>query len=269
MAGQDYHEPLARACQLAAEAGKIILDHWGRAPARRKADGSEVTDADLAAEEHIVTALGRAYPDHAVLAEESGASPAFARRGRFCWAVDPLDGTRNFARGYPRFATSISLLEEGTPVVGVVRDHVTGRTYSAAASGGTNLDGSPVHVARRPLDRDFFVGIASTKHDESPAVVQRLLEQVNLRNTGSTALHLALVATGAIDAAFARRCYTWDIAAGYLLVTEAGGVATDPAGRSLLPLPPEADPMARTPFLAAVPPAHDELIRILAAAEGD
>ncbi|MHC4065286.1 MAG: inositol monophosphatase family protein [Planctomycetota bacterium] len=264
MAGEGYEELLAAACKLAAEAGPIILDRWGRVPARRKADGSEVTDADLAAEDHIRQALERAYPDHSVLAEETGAGAGPLRQGRYCWAVDPLDGTQNYSRGFPCFATSIALLDDGVPVVGVVREQVTGRNYTAIASQGAAADGTPVRVAERPMDRDFFVGVASTKGQETPVAVQRLLERVNVRNTGSTALHLALVATGAIDAAFARRCYTWDIAAGYLLVHEAGGLCTDLAGDSVLRLPPESDPMSRTPFLAAGRHVHAELVRTVA-----
>lgn len=260
---EDYERLLAEASKLAAEAGQIILDRWRRVPSRRKADGSEVTDADLAAEEHIIETLRRSYPDHDIVGEESGLQTAQARRGRYCWAVDPLDGTRNYARGFPCFATSIALLEDGVPVVGVVREHTTAKTYAAAAGRGATVDGLPLAVAHRPLDRDFLVGVPSAKQDESPAPVQRLLERVNLRNTGSTALHLALVAAGAIDAAFARRCYMWDIAAGHLLVREAGGVCTDLAGRPLAPLPPEADPMGRTPFLAAGHHVHAELIDLL------
>ena len=163
MDGEDYERLLAEASRLAADTSRIILDRWHRVPSRRKADGSEVTDADLAAEEHIIETLRRSYPDHDIIGEESGLQTARDRRGRYCWAVDPLDGTRNYARGFPCFATSIALLDDGVPVVGVVREHVTARTYSAAAGRGATVDGLPLAAACRPMDRDFLVGAPSAK----------------------------------------------------------------------------------------------------------
>ncbi len=263
MAAEDYREPLALACRLASEAGAIILEQRADVSVRRKADGSEVTDADLAAERHILEAIRHRYPDHALLAEESGAGSEAATSAPYCWVVDPLDGTQNYTRGFPCFATSIALLRDGLPVVGVIREHTTGTTYAATASGEPTVDGQPMTVSRRPLGRSFVVGAPSIKRDESPDAQQRLLERVNLRSTGSTALHLALVASGALDAAFARRCYAWDIAAGTLLVRQAGGQCTDLSGRPLWPMPAEADPTGRTPFLAAEPHAHAALLAIL------
>ncbi|HUU85459.1 MAG TPA: inositol monophosphatase [Phycisphaerae bacterium] len=263
MTDDDLTEWLNIAGKLADEAGRIILERWDTATTQRKADGSEVTDADWAAEEHIRDALNRAYPDHDVLAEEAGLGSAPAHGGRFCWAVDPLDGTQSYTRRFPCFATSIALLDSGTPVVGVVREHVSGRTYTAAAGHGAHMDGAPIRVAQNPLNYDFFVGISSSKHPDSRAALQRVLQRASLRSLGSTAVHLALVATGAMDAALSHRCYTWDIAAGYVIIREAGGVCTDLHGRDLLPLPPQPDPTAKTPFLAAGPHVHAELLDLI------
>ena len=267
MTPSDCTDMLALAKELAVGAGKIILERWGCTSAKRKSDRSPVTEADLAAEEYIVTSLAKRFPDHDVLGEEGAAVGRRPAGGPCCWIVDPLDGTRNFIRGFPCVATSIALVEDGVPVVGVVREHVTGRTYWAAASQGAAVDGTPVGVARRPMDREFFVGVPSVKHDESPTIIKRFLEQVNVRNIGSTALHLALVACGAIDAAYALRCYSWDIAAGYLLISEAGGVCTTPAGGPCLPLPPADDPARATPVLAAGTHAHAALLDIVRASE--
>jgi myo-inositol-1(or 4)-monophosphatase len=265
MTQEDLDRSLDLARRLAAEAGEIILDRRHTASRRQKADGSEVTDADLAAEEHIRDVLNRTYPDHDVLAEEGGLGTDQPPRARYCWAVDPLDGTRSYVRGFPCFATSIALLDGGEPVVGVVREHTSGQVYTAMAGRGAHLDGVPIRVAQRPLDYEFFVGISSSKHPNSRAALQRLLERVSLRGMGSTAVHMALVASGAIDAALSHRCYTWDVAAGYLLVREAGGVCTDAAGGDLLPLPPQPDPNARTPFLATGPHVRAELLELLSA----
>ncbi|MCP4248196.1 MAG: inositol monophosphatase [bacterium] len=263
MADEDYREPLALARRLAVEAGAIILEHQGGAAVRRKADGSEVTDADLAAERHILGAIRSRYPDHAQLAEESGAGSEAVTSAEYCWVVDPLDGTRNYTRGFPCFATSIALLREGQPVVGVIREHTTGHVYAAAASSDVTKDGRVIRVAQRKLGRSFIVGVPRIHQNESPTTIQRLLDRVNVRGTGSTALNLALVASGALDAAFARRCHSWDIAAGYLLVHRAGGVCTSLSGGPLWPMPAEVDPTGRTPFLAAGPHAHAALLDLL------
>ena len=265
----DLNEILTFATKLSAEAGKIILDRWGSVSTQRKADGSEVTEADWAAEEHIREALNRAYPEHDVLAEEAGLGTAPPRRARYCWAVDPLDGTQSYVRGFPCFATSIALLEAGVPVVGVVREHVSGRTYTAIAGQGAQVDESPLQVARHQLDYEFFVGVSSSKLPQSRAALRRLLDRVSLRSVGSTAVHLALVAAGAMDAALSHRCYAWDVAAGYLLVREAGGICTDLTGQDRLPLPPQPDPTVRTPFLAAGSHAHGQLLDIVRGAGAD
>ena len=226
---------LALVCEIADRAGGIILDLWGRAGVRYKADHSPVTDADLAAEAFILEELGRRFPDHGILAEEQAAEGGVDESSPFCWVVDPLDGTRNFTRGFPCFCTSIALTENGLPTVGVIREHCTGRSYTAIKGGGAMLDGTRLKVVDRPLDRDFFVGVPSIKRDESPAVIRGILERINVRNIGSTAAHLALLSAGAIDAVYCRRCYAWDIAAGCLLITEAGGVCTGPDGRPCWP----------------------------------
>ncbi len=262
MTPADQEDMLALACELATDAGKIILDHWGDTTSRRKPDRSPVTQADLKAEEHITTSLAKRFCDHDILAEESAADGKLGG-GRFCWVVDPLDGTRNFTRGFPCVATSIALVEDGTPVVGVIREHIAGHTYWATASQGAYADGTPVHVAKRSLNRDFFVGVPSVKHDESPRTIEGFLEKVNVRNVGSTAVHLALVACGAIDAAYAMRCYSWDIAAGYLLIAEAGGVCTTNTGGPCLPLPPTGNPTRPTPMLASGPHAHAALLDVI------
>ena len=262
-------EALDQAKHLAIQAGNVILDRWGRASVQHKPDGSQVTDAHCAAEELIREALGRAYPDHAVLAEESGLGGDSPGRAPYCWVVDPLDGTQNYTRGFPCFATSIALLDGGEPVVAVVREHVSRRCYTAIAGRGAQVDGMPIGVAKRPLGFDFFVGVSSSKNADSRAALQRLLQRVSLRSVGSTAMHMALVADGALDAALSNRCYAWDVAAGCLLLREAGGVCTDPTGRKLGPLPPHPDPNVRTPFLAAGPHAHAELVMLVGASPTD
>ncbi len=266
LAMTDLNHALDVACSLAQEAGTIILSHWGNSSHRQKADGSPVTDADLASEKYILKALGRTFPDHGLVGEEGTVDPALVGGRRTYWVVDPLDGTRNFTRGFPCFATSIALVRDGQPLVGVIREHMTGRLYSAVAGCGAHVDGKPLRVNENPLDRDFFVGVPSVKSDESPATIERLLTRVNVRNIGSTAVHLALVASGAIDAAYALRCYAWDVAAGLLMIQEAGGLCSTPEGKPCLPLIADEQPMSTTPVLAAGREGHPTLLDLIASA---
>jgi myo-inositol-1(or 4)-monophosphatase len=244
------------ACALACEAGRVILSLRGRTAPSRKDDGSYVTQADHAAQQLIVDGLHQRFPDHRILAEESGSGAEGAPGTAWCWIIDPLDGTRNFVRGLDNFATSIGLVHEGRPILGVIRGHIGDYLYRAVRGGGAFLNDMPIQVALRPLDREFFVGVPSVRQGESPASLIRLVDRVNLRSSGSTALDLARVASGALDAATSNRCHCWDVAAGLVLITEAGGMLTAPDGSPFPSIPAPDDPGGRTPFLAANPEAH-------------
>lgn len=260
----DIQEALALAQTLAAEAGAWLGRRREVGRVSLKADQSVVTEADCAIEDLIVSVLRRTYDDHAIVSEEcAAASPAAApgadwRTARYCWVVDPLDGSRNYAVGFPCFATSIALLDHGTPIIGVVREHNTGRVYAAAAGMGATADGRPVRVRTQTPDGDRLVGYPSSKDATTVRVAQAWMAAPRIvpRNVGSTAMHLALVAAGAIEAAYAYRCKIWDIAAGALLITEAGGVATGLDGGPLFPAALFAPPGDNVPILAGAPGLH-------------
>ena len=257
-------EMLVLARRLATEAAGIARKPWKDAGARRKADTSIVTDVDHAIQAHILGAIADAYPDHAVCAEETVREPtlhAEPASARYCWVVDPLDGTRNYASGFPFFGTSIAVVDRGRPVIGVISEHNLGHLYTAVLGGGAALNDRPLHVDEPDDDDDWLLGIPSSKDALTVSTLQTWIGTNGfiLRNVGSTAVHLAMVASGALAGAFAKRSKIWDIAAGVLLVHEAGGVITDPGGSDLLPFDLKADPNEDIPFLAATPGVHGRL----------
>jgi len=256
------------AAELAVEAASISLARFGKAEVRRKPDDSVVTDADDAIQAHIVQRLSETYPDHAVLAEETprrGCDHGDPTRARYVWVVDPLDATRNYASGLSCFATSIAALEAGEPLIGVVYEHNLRHLYTAVVGKGALLNGRPIRVVEPPTSHDHLIGIPSSKDELTVRVLRSWVAAKGfiLRNLGAATLHLAMVASGALEAAYGKQSKIWDVAAGALLVREAGGLITDPAGGELLPFALEADPNRDIPFLAGGPTMHRRLLQLI------
>ena len=246
----------------------LDVNHRGRF--ERKPDASVVTETDRAIQTHICQEIRKAFPGHAMLGEETlqesdavnDPDPADAR---FCWVIDPLDGTRNYIAGFPIFGTSIAVLDHGRPVVGVVAEHNLGQVYAAVSNGGATLNGKSISVEEAEPDHDFLVAVPSTKDETSVRILQNWIatEGFVLRNTGSTAHHLAMVASGSLAAAFSKRSKIWDIAAGVLLIEEAGGRITGLDGRGHVPFALDADPNQDLPFLAGAPNTHTRLLEMV------
>jgi myo-inositol-1(or 4)-monophosphatase len=198
------------------------------------------SEVDGLAEAEIVKELRKAGPDYAVLGEEGGHQPARGgRKARFTWVVDPLDGTSNYLRGIPHWCVSIALVDNGEPLHGVVFDPLRNELFVASKGGGAVLDDRRLRVAER---RDLTGALLCTgfpPRERARAKLQldclnTLLEQAeDVRRTGSAALDLAYVACGRLDGYFEAGVQPWDIAAGVLLVREAGGRVCDFRGASL------------------------------------
>jgi myo-inositol-1(or 4)-monophosphatase len=271
MATTSVEEMLKLATRLATEAGTLVHAHRHPCNPRRKKDATIVTDTDFLLQDHILDAVTRAYPDHAVLGEETtrhGRSQPQPAEARYCWVIDPLDGTRNYALGFPCFATSLAVLNEGRPVVAVIREHNLGHLYTAVAGGGAALNGSPARVRDPAQDDDLLLGVPSSTDTLSIRVVTRWVgtPRFACRNVGSTATHLGMVASGMLAGAFAKQCKIWDLAAGMLLVGEAGGIVTDVHGNDCLPFRLDADGNQDLPFLAAGAKTHGLLLDSIRAA---
>jgi myo-inositol-1(or 4)-monophosphatase len=219
----------------AARTGGDVLRRWFRRieGADWKGEVDPVTAADREAEAVIVGMIADARPDDGVLGEEGGERAGTSGRR---WVIDPLDGTVNFLHGIPQCAVSIALEDESGSLVGVVADPFRHEEFAATRGGGTTLNGEPVTVSSQPeLRRSLFVtGFpydrnvhARTYTDAVAAVISRAQ---GVRRMGSAALDLAWVACGRYEGYWEFRLSPWDIAAGRLLVTEAGGRVTDSTG---------------------------------------
>jgi myo-inositol-1(or 4)-monophosphatase len=230
----EYREHQVVAERVAVAAGELLLNAYGRVEAREKRPGDLVTDADTGSQRLIAERILDAFPDHTILAEEDGLVADPSRSWR--WVVDPLDGTINFAHGFPFWAVSIALEHEGRLVVGVVHDPLAGATYSASLGRGARLNGRAASVSGAERLRDSLIATAlpvdfRADADRQMGLFRRFSTGTHsVRRTGSSALNLALVAAGGLDVCYATFMNPWDAAAGVVLVREAGGVVTDLRG---------------------------------------
>jgi len=204
---------------------------------QQKSDRDFVTDVDQRAEAIIVREIEQHYPDHGIVAEESARQKNPA--AQIQWYIDPLDGTTNFIHGYPHFAVSISAWKMGKPLLAVVHDPIRNETFEAKSGSGAFLNRRRLRVsAETRLDHALFAsGLPSYQRDSIDLFQQRMdacMRQADsYRRGGSAALDLAYVAAGRLDAYWEAGLKSWDIAAGILLVQEAGGMVTGIDGASV------------------------------------
>jgi myo-inositol-1(or 4)-monophosphatase len=231
------------ALEAAREAGAVLLSEHSR-PQKisYKGEVDLVTETDKRSEAIVVGRLRREFPDHRIVAEEGSSGAAGA--SRYEWHVDPLDGTTNFAHGYPCFAVSIGLLEDGKPLVGVVFNPVSDELFSAARGEGAFLNQKPIHVSDIKKLATSLVSTGFPTHNRASNLNihyywQFTLRSHGVRRDGSAALDLCSVACGRFDAFWEFGLNSWDTAAGILMITEAGGAVTDLRGAWYRPGGPE------------------------------
>lgn len=231
------HPMLNTAVKAARRAAGIINRASGnldRIPVQDKSCHDFVTEVDRAAEVAIIEVLHEAYPKHAILAEESGATGA----SDFVWIIDPLDGTTNFLHGLPQFAVSIALAERGVLTQAVVYDPSRNELFSATRGSGAFLNDRRLRVSKRTKLGESLIGTGFPYRDFTHAdayidIFRELIRSsAGLRRPGSASLDLAYVAAGRYDGFFELGLKPWDIAAGALLVTEAGGLVGDLEGEN-------------------------------------
>lgn len=217
----------------AAHAGGAVLQQYAHRPIsiERKGRIDLVTEADLLAERAIVETIRAAFPDHRILAEEQ--THTRHAESPYQWIIDPLDGTTNFAHGFPIYNVSIGLEHRGTCVLGVVYDPTRDERFVAWAGGGATLNDQPIHPSRiDQLDEALLVtGFpydVQTSPDNNLEEFRRFtLVAQGVRRTGSAALDLCYVACGRFDGFWERKLNPWDTAAGLVIVREAGGHVTN------------------------------------------
>ena len=224
------------AIETAREAGRLLLEKFGRITTiTKKGDINLVTDADLAAEALILERIRSHHPRHSVLAEESGES-LIDGGSAWKWIVDPLDGTTNFAHGYPCFCVTVALEHEGKTVVGATYDPTRDELFAAESGRGACLNNKPIRVSDaeelgNALIVTGFPYDFKGKDDFARHLTQFLLSSRGVRRDGSAAIDLAYVACGRFDGFWEEGLNPWDMAAGVLLIEEAGGQVSRYDGR--------------------------------------
>ena len=200
----------------------------------QKQENDFVSEVDRNAEQAIISTIQRAYPDHAILAEESGSQG----KDDFQWVIDPLDGTTNYLHGFPQFAVSIALLHRGRLECGVVYDPTRDEIFRADRGAGAFLNDRRLRVTDRKSLKGALIGTGIPFRDQRyidpylGMLKDLTLETAGIRRPGSAALDFAYVAAGRIDGFWELGLSVWDFAAGTLLVQEAGGVVSDIGGGS-------------------------------------
>ena len=227
------------ALRAARKAGDLIVrasDDMDRVGYQAKAAADFVTEVDIAAEKEILYQLGKAYPEHRFLCEESGLSGD--EDSDYTWVIDPLDGTSNFLRGIPHYAISIACLHRGKIEHAVVYDPVRREEFIASRGRGAQLNGHRIRVGSRHELNDSLIGtgVPFMGHcDEhldwyTQSLTAVTSRSMGVRRAGAASLDLAYVAAGRLDGFWEMGLNQWDIAAGALLVREAGGLITDLSG---------------------------------------
>ncbi len=235
-------DELEVAIDLAEAAGRLISENLTRAKSVDfKSAVDLVTSVDTDAEQTIVSGLSAAFPSHHIVAEETSSTrPA----GGACWYIDPIDGTCNFVHGLPHCSVSIALHVDGVPRVAVVNDPCKGELFTATAGGGARLNGELVSVSATPeLDKALFVtGFPYDRRSRAdlylPYFEAFIRNCQDVRRLGSAALDLCWVAAGRFDGFWEWGLHPWDTAAGWLIVSEAGGVVSDFDGSAFDPWAP-------------------------------
>lgn len=227
--GLDLDHLLAIALTAVGAGSAVVLAAFGGDhESRSKGPGDWVSAIDVASEQAVRESLTTAAPEIAFFGEEGG-----GERREVGWFVDPLDGTANFLHGFPMVGVSIGLVAAGEPVVGVIAAPMLGDVYSARQGAGAFRNGVPIHVSSRNPEAaipatGFPFRAKREKLDEYLPVFERALRTFeDLRRAGAASLDLAWTAAGVLDGYFEQKLGTWDVAAGGVIVREAGGVVTD------------------------------------------
>lgn len=264
------NQELVHACSIAQtiakNAGEILVQMRSKFELREKSEKDLVTDADVAAQVAIASAIALHFPEHGFLGEEGSEGVSQRQRdnnntSRWKWVVDPLDGTTNYAHGLSQFGVSMALTYDLQPVLGVVYDPVALECYSAVIGQGAQLNGKPLKTSgcinlSKALVAASFPPRLNRDAKEIQQFVEMLLESRSLRRLGSAALNLCYVAAGRLDGYWGGRLNAWDIAAGVLILQESGGEISGQSGDTI-------DVWRGELIAASTPTLHQQILSVL------
>ncbi len=251
------------AIRAARAAGDVISRSLGRVDPRKitaKSRNDFVSEIDRQAESEIIYILQKAYPAHGILAEETGRRGT--QREDYVWVIDPLDGTTNFLHSFPQFAVSIGLLYRGVPEAAVIYDPLRQELFTAKRGAGATLENRRIRVAAQNTLQGALLGTGFPFKDQRfidpylGMLKDLIRDTAGIRRAGSAALDLAYVAAGRLDGFWEMGLQPWDMAAGVLMIREAGGMVTDLAG--------EDRAMDTGYVLAANPKLHQAMREVIA-----
>ncbi len=246
--------------ETARQAGNILLEKFGRKiEIYKKGDIDLVTEADLASEKHIIDRVKTHYPQHSILAEESGEAVLIGD-SKWKWIIDPLDGTTNYAHGYPCFCVTLAVEHKGEIVIGVSYDPTRDEMFSAEKGNGASLNNKSISVseANKLSDSLLVTGFpydVSKRDNFAGNFTNMLLKSRAVRRDGSAAIDLAYVACGRFDGFWEEGLNPWDMAAGVLLVEEAGGKISYYDGSKFS--------IYKSPLCASNGSIHEEILSVL------
>ena len=250
----------------AARRGAAIINRASfdidRVKVTEKQQNDFVTEVDHAAEQAIIDVLKNAYPDHAILAEESGPSANLHDENENVWIIDPLDGTTNFIHGFPQYCVSIALQQRGQITQALVYDPTRNDLFTATKGAGAYLNDKRLRVTKRDKIADALIGTGFIYRDKDALDEYLKMFRVmtenctGLRRAGAAALDLAYVAAGRLDGFFEKGLKPWDMAAGSLLITESGGIMGTFAG--------DSDYLYKGDVIAGTPKVFAQMVPLLA-----
>lgn len=252
---------LSFAIETARDAGHLLLEKFGRiTTVTKKGDINLVTEADLASEALIIERIKSHHPKHAILAEEAGNAVVVDGVAEWKWVIDPLDGTTNYAHGYPCFAVTIALEHNGEVAIGVTFDPTRNELFAAEKGHGATLNGKTIRVSETPKLSESLIVTGfpydfKRKDDFARHLTAFLMHSRGVRRDGSAAIDMAYVACGRFDGFWEEGLNPWDMAAGKLMIEEAGGWVTGYNG--------EPFTIYKPPICASNGKIHNEMLAVL------
>lgn len=266
------HSDISRMLEVAAVAARLAgqraLEELKYIKTSVKHGNELVTQADSICQQLIISRIKETYPDDGFIGEEGPDDQMLFQPPRTAepvwWVIDPIDGTNNYSHGLLSFAVSVAAFYEGRPIVGVIYDAATESMYTAAVETEAQLNGSRITAGKDDISQFNSFGIDSHYTDDMAEGIRQMMNRTRFRNLGSTALHLAYVAKGAMIGTVSTVTKIWDIAAGAILIERAGGILTDLNGQSVFPVDLNACNGRQYRILAANRKTHPELLKIFA-----
>ena len=258
---------LQTAIAAAQLAGRKAMDKINSITASVKNNNELVTQADAACQKIIIDTIRKAFPDAGFIAEEGDEGKMFREEPKgtekIWWVIDPIDGTNNFVHKILSFTVSIAAMHQGYPIAGVIYEPTTGLMFTAVKEQKAKLNGRQISAGEEELNRFASIGLDGRFDEGVPEWACSLMEKTKFRNFGSTALHIAYVASGSLAASLISYPKLWDIAAGALIAEQAGAIVSDWKGERIFPVDLETYNSGKFQVLAANKKAHPQIIKMI------